>query len=102
MLSKVFTVNDYKVYQNHSQFIKDNNITPEDNLRKWGEVFFYDKEFVLSKIERCCRDTDLIFIILENPLQFNIDLTKEYINLIPEGYDYLEVDPMKVLHTEDE
>ena len=38
----------------------------------------------------------------ENPLQFNIDLTKEYIDLIPEGYDYLEVDPMKVLHTEDD
>ena len=37
-----------------------------------------------------------------NPLKFNLDLTKEYIDLIPEGYDYLEVDPMKLLHTEDE
>ena len=37
-----------------------------------------------------------------NPLQHNLDLTKLYIDLIPEGYDYLEVDPMKLLHTTDD
>ena len=100
---KVFTVNDYKVYQNHTQFITNNGVTPEDNLRKWGEVFFYDKEFALSKIgEMLWRHRPNFHNFWENPLQFNIDLTKEYIDLIPEGYDYLEVDPMKVLHTEND
>ncbi len=38
----------------------------------------------------------------ENPLNFNQRYTKNYIDLIPEGYDYLEVDPMKLLHTRDD
>ena len=37
-----------------------------------------------------------------NPFKHNLDLTKLYIDLIPEGYDYLEVDPMKLLHTTDD
>ena len=68
-----------------------------------GQVLFYDKEFALSKIgEMLWRHRPNFHNFWENPLQFNIDLTKEYIDLIPEGYDYLEVDPMKVLHTEDD
>ena len=40
--------------------------------------------------------------IWNKPYEFNLALTQEYKDLIPEGYDYLEVDPMKVLHTDSE
>jgi len=40
--------------------------------------------------------------IWNRPFEFNLALTQEYKDLIPEGYDYLEVDPMKVLHTDSE
>jgi len=97
---KVFTVHDYQVYQNHKQFVKDNNITPKD---RGGQVLFYNNEYGLKKIgDMLWRHRPNFHNFWKNPLQFNIDLTKEYIDLIPEGYDYLEVDPMKVLHTEDE
>ena len=97
---KVFGVHDYQVYQNHKQFVKDNNITPKD---RGGQVLFYNNEYGLERIgEMLWRHRPNFHNFWENPLQFNIDLTKEYIDLIPEGYDYLEVDPMKVLHTEDE
>ena len=97
---KVFGVHDYQVYQNHKQFVKDNNITPKD---RGGQVLFYNNEYGLERIgEMLWRHRPNFHNFWENPLQFNIDLTKEYIDLIPEGYDYLEVDPMKVLHTEDD
>ena len=108
---KVFGVDDYKIYQNHSRFVEDNNIKPEkrqilypEDKGKGGSVMFFNKTFALERIGNQVFKyrPEIGDFWTFNPLKFNLDLTKEYIDLIPEEYDYLEVDPMKLLHTEDE
>ena len=93
---KVFGQKGDAVWRNHRAFMKNNNITEFDKQ-------FYQHEYAIDKIGDMLRkhkpDFENFWI---NPFKHNLDLTKLYIDLIPEGYDYLEVDPMKLLHTTDD
>ncbi len=93
---KIFGEKSHSVWNNHKQFMDNNNIKNLDSV-------FYQHEYSIDRVGDMLRKYKPNFNDLwDNPLKFNLGLTQLYIDLLPEGYDYLIVDPMKVLHTEDE
>ena len=62
------------------------------------------KSYAVNRLTHLLQDFSTFDLgdIWATPLEFNQFATEEYKKMIPEKFDWLHIDPMKLLHTEDE
>ena len=67
-------------------------------------AFNQPKAYAVNRLSPLLREFSTFDLgdIWETPLEFNEFATQRYKDLIPEPHDWLHIDPMKLLHTEDE
>tara|TARA_Y200000002_G_scaffold51909_1_gene37627 strand:- start:791 stop:1579 length:789 start_codon:yes stop_codon:yes gene_type:complete len=67
-------------------------------------AFNQPKAYAVNRLSPLLREFSTFDLgdIWETPLEFNLFATQRYKDLIPEPHDWLHIDPMKLLHTEDE